>query len=163
MAFARRYPRNWWLPVTPIFLLLAAVFIGVGPYLLAGGIHKPSSPQLRQDVATLERAEGIDTPVDVEKVSNFTKEANAFSVGLGPTERVVVWDTLLDGRFSDEEVRVVLAHEFGHIAPAISGRGSGGRSCSGSRSRSCSPASRRGAAGSGIPGFCPTACSSCSC
>jgi STE24 endopeptidase len=116
MAFARRYPRNWWLPVTPIFLALATVFVAVGPYLLAGGIHKPSSAQLRQDVATLERAEGIDTPVDVENVSNFTKEANAFSVGLGPTERVVVWSTLLDGRFSDEEVRVVLAHEFGHIA-----------------------------------------------
>jgi STE24 endopeptidase len=116
MFFARRYPRNWWLPVTPIFLVLATVFVAVGPYLLAGKINHPTDPQLRQDVQTLQRAEGIDTPVDVEKVSNFTKEANAFSVGLGPTERVVVWDTLLDGRFSDEEVRVVLAHEFGHIA-----------------------------------------------
>ena len=116
MAFARRYPRNWWLPVTPIFLALATVFVAIGPYLLAGGIHRPASAQLRQDVQTLERAEGIDTPVDVEKVSNFTKEANAFSVGLGPTERVVVWDTLLDGRFTNGEVRVVLAHEFGHIA-----------------------------------------------
>ena len=116
MAFARRYPRNWWLPVTPIFLVLSVVFVAIGPYLLAGGIHKPANPQLRQDVATLQRAEGIDVPVDVEKVSNFTKQANAFSVGLGPTERVVVWDTLLDGRFSNEEVRVVLAHEFGHIA-----------------------------------------------
>lgn len=116
MFFARRNPRNWWLPVTPIFVLLAAVFVAVGPYLLAGGIHRPKDPQLRRDVQMLQRAEGIDTPVDVEKVSNFTKEANAFAVGLGPTERVVVWDTLLDGRFSDEEVRVVLAHEFGHIA-----------------------------------------------
>jgi STE24 endopeptidase len=116
MAFARRYPRNWWLPVTPIFIALATVFIAVSPFLLAGKTHRPSSPQLRADVATLERAEGIDTPVDVETVSNFTKEANAFTVGLGPTERIVVWDTLLDGRFSDEEIRVVLAHEFGHVA-----------------------------------------------
>jgi STE24 endopeptidase len=116
MAFARRYPRNWWLPVTPIFVGLAVVFLAVGPYLLAGGIHKPTDPQLQQDVATLQRTQGIDVPVDVEKVSNFTKQANAFSVGIGPTERVVVWDTLLDGRFSQEEVRVVLAHEFGHIA-----------------------------------------------
>jgi len=116
MAFARRYPRNWWLPVTPIFLALATVFVAIGPYLLAGSIHRPATAQLRQDVQTLERAEGIDTPVDVEEVSNFTKEANAFSVGLGPTERVVVWDTLLDGRFTDGEVRVVLAHEFGHVA-----------------------------------------------
>src|SRR5207237_805916 len=39
MAFARRFPRHWWLPVTPIFLALAAVFVFVAPYLLAGGIH----------------------------------------------------------------------------------------------------------------------------
>jgi STE24 endopeptidase len=116
MAFARRYPRNWWLPVTPIFLALAAVFLVVSPYLLAGRVHRPSTPVLRQDVQTLERAEGIDTPVDVEKVSDITKEANAFAVGLWRTERVVVWDTLLKEPFTNREVRVVLAHEFGHIA-----------------------------------------------
>jgi STE24 endopeptidase len=116
MAFARRYPRNWWLPVTPIFLALAVVFLVVTPYLLAGGIHRPSTPVLREDVETLERAEGIDTPVDVEKMSDITKEANAFAVGFGPTERVVVWDTLLKKPFTNDEVRVVLAHEFGHIA-----------------------------------------------
>jgi STE24 endopeptidase len=116
MAFARRSARNWWLPVTPIFIAIAAVFLAVGPYLLAGGIDRPSDPQLRQDVRTLQRAEGVDVPVDVQKVSNVTKEANAFAVGLGPTDRVVVWDTLLKPPFTDEEVRVVLAHEFGHIA-----------------------------------------------
>ena len=116
MAFARRYPRNWWLPVTPIFLSLAVVFLVVSPYLLAGRVHRPPTPTLRHDVETLEGAEGIDTPVDVEKVSDITKEANAFAVGLGPTERVVVWDTLLKKPFTNDEVRVVLAHEFGHIA-----------------------------------------------
>ena len=116
MAFARRYPRNWWLPVAPIFLAVAVAFLVVTPYLLAGGVNAPSTPVLRQDVETLERTEGIDTPVDVEKVSNVTKEANAFAVGLGPTERVVVWDTLLKKPFTNGEVRVVIAHEFGHIA-----------------------------------------------
>jgi STE24 endopeptidase len=116
MYFARRSPRNWWLPVTPLFLALAVVFLAAFPYLAAGRIHHPQSPQLQADVRTLQKAEGIDTPVDVEKVSDLTTQANAFSVGLGPTERVVVWDTLLDGRFSNDEVRVVLAHEFGHIA-----------------------------------------------
>lgn len=116
MAFARRYPRNWWLPVTPIFLALATGFVFVMPYLLAGGIHRPKSPQLRQDVRTLERAEGVDVPVDVERMSDITNQANAFVAGLGPTERVVLWDTLLDGRFTNGEVRTVLAHELGHIA-----------------------------------------------
>jgi STE24 endopeptidase len=108
MVFARRYPRHWWLPVTPIL---------VSPYLLALSVNAPKSPQLRQDVQTLEQREGVSgTPVDVEKVSDLTTQANAFAVGLGPTTRVVIWDTLLDGRFSRGEIRVVLAHEFGHVA-----------------------------------------------
>jgi STE24 endopeptidase len=117
MLFARRYARHWWLPATPIFLGLATLALFVSPYLLAFGVHPPKSPELRQDVQTLEQREGISgTPVDVEKVSGMTTEANAFASGLGPTTRVVVWDTLLDGRFSRDEIRVVLAHEFGHVA-----------------------------------------------
>jgi len=117
MVFARRYPRHWWLPVTPIFLGLATLALLVSPYLLALSVNPPKSPQVRQDVQTLEQREGVSgTPVDVEEVSNLTTQANAFAVGLGPTTRVVIWDTLLDGRFSRGEIRVVLAHEFGHVA-----------------------------------------------
>ncbi len=116
MVFARRYPRHWWLPVTPIFLGLATLALFVAPYLLAFSIDPPKSPELRQDVKTLERREGISgTPVDVERVSLLTTQANAYVAGLGPTTRVVIWDTLLDGRFSRGEIRVVLAHEFAHV------------------------------------------------
>jgi STE24 endopeptidase len=117
MALARRYPRHWWLPVTPIFVGLSALALFAAPYLLAFGVNPPKSPELRQDVQTLEQKEGISgTPVDVEKVSNLTTQANAFAAGLGPTTRVVIWDTLLDGRFSRGEIRMVLAHEFGHVS-----------------------------------------------
>lgn len=117
MILARRYPRHWWLPVTPVFLGLATLALFVSPYLFAFSINPPTSKQLRQDVQTLERREGISgTPVDVEKVSNLTTQANAFAAGLGPTTRVVIWDTLLDGRFNRGEIRFVLAHEFGHVA-----------------------------------------------
>ena len=116
MVFARRYPRHWWLPVTPIFLGLATLALFVAPYVLAFSIDPPKSPELRQDVKTLERREGISgTPVDVERVSLLTSQANAYVAGLGPTTRVVIWDTLLDGRFSRGEIRVVLAHEFAHV------------------------------------------------
>ena len=50
----------------------------------------------------------------VEQVDEFTDDANAFAGGLGPSRRVILWNTLLDGRFSDGELRVVLAHEFAH-------------------------------------------------
>ena len=33
---------------------------------------------------------------------------------MGPSSRIVLWDTLLDGRFSNREVDVVLAHELAH-------------------------------------------------
>jgi Zn-dependent protease with chaperone function len=115
MGFARRFPRHWWLPVTPIFLALAVAFSFVLPYLDAGGIHEPRDPQLRGAVQTLKRQEGVDVPVDVEKVSDLTTQANAMVEGLGPTMRVVIWDTLLDGRFSFGEIRFVIAHEFGHV------------------------------------------------
>ena len=52
----------------------------------------------------------------VQDVSRDITAPNAESVGLGPTRRVVLWDTLLDGRFSHSEIRVVIAHELGHIA-----------------------------------------------
>jgi Zn-dependent protease with chaperone function len=117
MLLARRYPRHWWLPVTPIFLGMATLALFVSPYLFAFSVSPPKSPELRQDVRSLELREGIEgTPVDVEKVSNLTSQANAFAAGLGPTTRVVVWDTLLDGRFHRGEIRFVLAHEFGHVA-----------------------------------------------
>jgi len=126
MLFARRYPRHWWLPVTPIFVGLITLTLFVAPYLLAFSVDPPKSPQLRQDVQTFERREGIaGTPVDVEKVSDLTTQANAFVAGLGPTTRVVLWDTLLDGRFSREEIRVVLAHEFGHVSSSHLWKGLG--------------------------------------
>jgi STE24 endopeptidase len=40
---------------------------------------------------------------------------NAFTVGFGPSTHVVLWDTLLDGRFSRREVDFVIAHELGHV------------------------------------------------
>jgi STE24 endopeptidase len=117
MAFARRYPRHWWLAVTPVFLAVATVFSFVSPYVFALDVNPPKKPELRVDIQRLERVEHVEgTPVDVEKVSDTTTQANAFATGLGPTTRVVLYDTLLDKRFSRGEVRFVVAHEFGHIA-----------------------------------------------
>ncbi|MGZ4390317.1 MAG: M48 family metallopeptidase, partial [Gaiellaceae bacterium] len=76
----------------------------------------PPKPSLRADVARIERAESVSVPVRVQKVSDWTNEANAFTAGVGPSTRVVIWDTLLDGRFSRGEVNVVVAHELGHVA-----------------------------------------------
>ena len=46
--------------------------------------------------------------------SRRTTAANAYVTGLGPTKRVVLFDTLLD-RYSRDEIRLVVAHELGHV------------------------------------------------
>ena len=53
-------------------------------------------------------------PLRVEDVTDFTTAPNAYAVGFGPSKRVVLWNTLLDGSFTDDESEVVLAHELGH-------------------------------------------------
>lgn len=117
MGFARRYPRFWWIPVPPVFLAITVLFVFVSPYLLAFGVNRPEDAQLRRESTVLAKKVGAEgTPVDVEKVSDVTNQPNAFAAGIGPTARIVLFDTLLDGRFSDNEVEVVVAHEFGHIA-----------------------------------------------
>src|SRR5207237_6957947 len=99
----------------PVFTAIALAFSFAGGYIAAIGTHAVHDPRLRATVQTLERREHVSgTPVRVQKVSNFTKEINAFSTGLGSSSRVVVWDTLLDGRFTHREVPFVLAHGPGH-------------------------------------------------
>jgi STE24 endopeptidase len=46
-------------------------------------------------------------------LSSHTRKANAALAGLGRTRRILLSDTLL-ADFSDDEIEVVLAHEFAH-------------------------------------------------
>jgi STE24 endopeptidase len=117
MLLAGRFPRRWWLPAGLLFTAVAFVLILVLPYLMTIGDRKPHQTRLTAQVRALERKEGIGgTPIYVENASERTTAANAESVGIGPSARVVIWDTLLDGRYSPGEIRVVAAHEFGHVA-----------------------------------------------
>jgi STE24 endopeptidase len=117
MALARRLGDRWWLVGAPVFAALALLFAFLGGYVAGFGTHRIESANLRTAIRTLEQREHVTgTPVTVQKVSDFTDEVNAFSTGFGPSSRVVLWDTLLDGRFTRGEVRVVVAHELGHVA-----------------------------------------------
>lgn len=116
MALASRLGNRWWLAGAPVFAALSLAFAFLGGYVAGVGTHRIASATLRADVRSLEQREHVTgTPVTVQKVSDFTDEVNAFSVGFGPSSRVVLWNTLLD-RFTTGEVRVVVAHELGHIA-----------------------------------------------
>ena len=51
--------------------------------------------------------------VEVARVRDETRAANAEAVGIGPTQRIVFWDTIL--RFPPRELAVIAAHERAHL------------------------------------------------
>ena len=113
MGLARLVGRWWWALAAPAFVGLAAFFAFVSPYL-DQGVHPIDDPALQATVAQLEREAHVGhVPVKVQHV--HTSLPNAETEGLGPSRRVVIWDSLLDGRFTPGEVRVVIAHELGHV------------------------------------------------
>src|SRR5579872_2443615 len=114
VALAVRFPRGWWLPGSAVFVALAALLSFGSGWLAAAGTHPLRSAVLRADVVRIENVEHVHPQVRMLKVSNWTDEPNAFTAGFGPSTHVVIWDTLLDGRFSRAEVDVVMAHELGH-------------------------------------------------
>jgi STE24 endopeptidase len=108
---------RWWLVGAPLFVVISAAFALLFGYVAQVGTHGVNSGSLRAAVQVLERREGVSgTPIHVQDVSSYTNEANAYANGIGPSANVILWDTLLDGRFTPGEVRVVLAHELGHVA-----------------------------------------------
>ena len=115
MALARPLRDQWWIAGAPVFVGLALLFTFVQPWLIPN-THRLEDPTLAAAARTLERKEGVArTPIDVQDVSSQTSAPNAEATGMGPSRRVILWDTLLDGRFTDRELKVVIAHELGHL------------------------------------------------
>jgi STE24 endopeptidase len=116
MALAGFTQHWWWVVAAPLFAALALLFTFLGAYLVPD-THPLHNPQTAADVRQLAQIEGIaGTKAEVQDVARHTTAPNAESVGFGPTRRVFLWSTLLDGRFSRAEVRVVIGHELGHLA-----------------------------------------------
>jgi STE24 endopeptidase len=112
----RKFKRWWlvlWVGTIPIILLLVVV----QPVILDPVFNKfePLKNQhLKQQLLTLASRAGIEGG-DVYQVdkSKQTKTMNAYVNGIGPTKRIVMWDTLL-AKMTEEEVLVVMGHEMGH-------------------------------------------------
>jgi STE24 endopeptidase len=116
MAIAGVLRRSWWALVAPIFAALALLSTFLSVYLIPD-THPLHAEPTAADVRVLARTEGIPhTLADVQDVKRQTTAPNAESVGFGSTRRLILWDTLLDGRFDRREVDVVAAHELGHLA-----------------------------------------------
>jgi Zn-dependent protease with chaperone function len=118
VAVTRRYPGRWWLPASAGSVLFGAVLAALAPVVL-DPVFNDFTPlpdgETRSDVLELARAAGVKVgEVYSVDASRRTTAANAYVAGLGPTKRVVLFDTLLE-RYSRDEIRVVVAHELGHV------------------------------------------------
>lgn len=114
----RRYPGRWWLPAAGGAVGVAGLMGTLAPVLLDPVFNRfdplPDGPA-RADVLDLARAAGVSVGEVYEvDASRRTTGANAYVSGLGPTKRVVLFDTLLS-RYGRDEVRVVVAHELAHV------------------------------------------------
>jgi STE24 endopeptidase len=117
MGLARLVGGRWWIPGAAVFVGIGLLFTFLTPYLL--DTHRLRDPALRAAAARIERAEGVaPTPIEVEDMRRVTTAPNAEAAGLGPSRRIILWDTLIDGRFSRPEIGFVIAHEVGHLARA---------------------------------------------
>jgi STE24 endopeptidase len=113
MGLAGLLGRRWWILGGPVFVGIAALFLFVAPYL--SSLKQVRDPTLRAQAHAIAVKEGVGSvPLRIDKVSDRTKAVNAYAFGLGPSRRVVLWDTFL--RYPRAELRVVIAHEYAHQA-----------------------------------------------
>jgi len=118
LALIRRFPRHWWAPGSAVVVAFGVLTIYAGPVVLDPLFNRfkalPAG-QTRSDVVELARTAGVDVGEVYEiDASRRTTAANAYVTGLGHTKRVVLYDTLLEN-FSRDELRLVVAHELGHV------------------------------------------------
>jgi STE24 endopeptidase len=118
LAVIRRFPRRWWLPAAGGSVAIGAAFLLAGPLLIDPVFNKFTplrAGPARSDVLALARSAGVkvDRVLEVD-ASRRTTAANAYVTGIGAAKRVVLYDTLLRD-FTRDEVRLVVAHELGHV------------------------------------------------
>ena len=118
LGLVRRYPRGWWVPGSALVVAFGVVSIYAGPVVLDPLFNKftpLAAGQTRSDVLELARKAHVNVgQVLTVDASRRTTAANAYVTGLGKTKRVVLYDTLLEN-FSRDELRLVVAHELGHV------------------------------------------------
>jgi Zn-dependent protease with chaperone function len=118
VALMRRYPRDWWAPGAAVIVGFGFATTFLGPVVL-DPIFNRFTPlpdgETRTAVLDLAHRAGVDVGEVYEvDASRRTTGANAYVNGLGRTKRVVLFDTLLRD-FEADEVRLVVAHELGHV------------------------------------------------
>jgi len=113
----RLFPRWWWAVGAAGAAGLVGLLSFGFPVLVEPIFHRftPMEPgPLRNELIAMAQRDRVPVrDVLVADASRRTRAVNAYVSGIGPTRRIVVYDTLL-AEASPAEVTSVVAHELGH-------------------------------------------------
>ena len=119
-ALIRRFPRRWWIPGSVAVVGYGAFMSLVAPVVIAPVFNEfeelPRGSTERRSVVELAERGGVDVG-EVLRIdaSRRSTALNAYVAGLGPTKRVVLYDTLIEDA-AQPELESVVAHELAHAA-----------------------------------------------
>ncbi|MGD9014814.1 MAG: M48 family metallopeptidase [Candidatus Omnitrophota bacterium] len=116
--FLKYHPDNWWWISGIFWIFFSVILTRLFPVLIIPLFFKYQrieNDDLRQRILNLAKRMAVEI-LDVYQIdfSKKTTKANAALLGLGKSKRVVLTDTL-QGKFSPEEIEVILSHEFAHF------------------------------------------------
>jgi STE24 endopeptidase len=113
----REYPHWWWVIAAGLSSLFTVVLASAAPVLLFPLFYRVVPLQhesLRERLLRIARQAGTRVLGVYEwKLGERSRAANAALVGVGPTRRILLSDTLL-AEYTDDEIEVILAHELAH-------------------------------------------------
>jgi Zn-dependent protease with chaperone function len=120
-AAIAKNPRRWWLwlAVGSFPVIVAGALLG--PLVFEPAFNKFTplrDKQLEQKILDLAEKAGIPSRKVLEaNKSAQTKKFNAYVSGFGASQRIVLWDTILEG-MGEDEILFVMGHEMGHYVLA---------------------------------------------
>ncbi len=111
------FPRWWWALSGFVVALLTVGYVTLAPLVIDPLFHhfeRLEDAELEARLLDLGKRGGINaSEILVADASRRTQAVNAYFTGFGDTQRIVLYDTLVD-KFPPDEVAMVLAHEVGH-------------------------------------------------
>jgi Zn-dependent protease with chaperone function len=117
VLLAIRRVRRWWIAAWLGSIPLIVLGVLITPLVIDPIFNKFEplrDPVLRRDLIAEASRAGIENSrvYEVNK-SKQTKTMNAYVTGVGPSARIVMWDTLL-AKLDHDEILAVMGHEMGH-------------------------------------------------
>ena len=115
---ARRMTTHWWIAAAGGAAILTVVMSFLYPVVVEpiyNSFHPLEAGVLRKSLISMADQDGIRVKdVLVADASRRTTALNAYVSGFGSSRRIVLYDTLL-AQATPDEVRLVVAHELGHV------------------------------------------------